>query len=316
MGQARLTAAGGREAAAKALEALVPAALTELPSGQMRYSQFTNAEGGILDDLMVTAMGDHVNLVLNAACKDDDVAHLQNHLADRCEVEVLADRALLALQGPKAVEAFARLVPDCSKLTFMKAATWDLDGHRLIVSRSGYTGEDGLEISVPGHFAAELAGRLLDMPEVLPIGLGARDSLRLEAGLCLYGHDIDQTTTPVEAGLTWSIQKRRREEGGFPGAHVVQRQLAEGVDRRLVGLKPEGRAPVRDGAEIVDSEGKTIGKVTSGGFGATVGGPIAMGYVPAGLAEPGTRVDVMVRGKALPVEVAAMPFVPHRYQRG
>jgi len=315
MGQARLSAPGGRDDAARALESLVPAALVGLPSGQMRYTQFTNDTGGILDDLMVTAMGDHLNLVVNAACKADDFAHMERHLGGRCELEVFGERALLALQGPKAVEAFARLVPDCAKLAFMQAATWDLDGHRLVISRSGYTGEDGVEISVPGHAAEALARRLLDMPEVAPIGLGARDSLRLEAGLCLYGHDIDTTTTPVEAGLSWSIQKRRREEGGFPGAAHIQRQLAEGAGRKLVGLRPEGRAPVRDGADIVDGSGKTIGKITSGGFGATVGGPIAMGYVPVDHAAPGTKVDVMVRGKALPAQVAALPFVPHRYQR-
>jgi aminomethyltransferase len=315
MGQARLSAPGGREAVAEALESLVPAALVGLPSGQMRYTQFTDDTGGILDDLMVTAMGDHLYLVVNAGCKDADFAHLQRHLGGRCEIEVLADRALLALQGPKAVEVFARLVPDCQELTFMQAATWDLDGHRLLISRSGYTGEDGLEISVPGHAAAELARRLLEAPEVEPIGLGARDSLRLEAGLCLYGHDIDTTTTPVEAGLNWSIQKRRRDAGGFPGADIIQRQLEQGAERRLVGLKPEGRAPVRDGAEIVDGSGVVIGKITSGGFGATVGGPIAMGYVPAGVAAPGTRVDVMLRGKALPAVVTALPFVPHRYRK-
>jgi aminomethyltransferase len=315
MGQARLSAPGGRDGAAEALESLVPAALVGLPSGQMRYTQFTNDQGGILDDLMVTAMGDHLNLVVNAACKADDFAHLERQLAGRCELDVLSERALLALQGPKAVEAFARLVPDCAKLTFMQAATWELDGQRLIVSRSGYTGEDGVEISVPGSAAAELARRLLDMPEVAPIGLGARDSLRLEAGLCLHGHDIDTTTTPIEAGLAWSIQKRRREEGGFPGAAVIRRQLADGVPRRLVGLRPEGRAPVRDGAEIVDASGQAIGTITSGGFGATVGGPIAMGYVPPGLAAPGNKVDVVVRGKAQPAVVAALPFVPHRYQR-
>ena len=315
MGQVRLSAPGGREAVARALEGLVPAALTELPSGQMRYTQFTKDDGGILDDLMVTAMGDHLYLVVNAGCKDDDIAHLQHHLKDRCEIEVLADRALLALQGPKAVEVFARTVPDCEKLTFMQSATWELDGNRLMVSRSGYTGEDGVEISVPGHAADALARNLVAAPEVEPIGLGARDSLRLEAGLCLYGHDIDQTTTPIEANLAWSIQKRRRQNGGFPGADVIQRQLADGTDRRLVGLRPEGRAPVRDGAEIVDPSGKVIGVVTSGGFGATVGGPVAMGYVPADMTEPGTRFDVMVRGKPLAAAVAALPFVPHRYRR-
>ncbi len=315
MGQVRLSAVGGREAAARALEALVPAAMTTLQSGRMRYTQFTNDQGGILDDLMVTAMGDHLYLVVNAACKDADIDHLTANLSDTCEIEVLGDRALLALQGPKAVAAFARLVPDCEQLTFMQAATWDLDGERLLVSRSGYTGEDGVEVSVPGHAADALARRLLDMPEVELIGLGARDSLRLEAGLCLYGHDIDTTTTPIEAGLIWSIQKSRREAGGFPGAEIIQQQIKDGTQRRLVGLKPEGRAPVRDGADIVDDNGNVIGIITSGGFGATVGGPVAMGYVPSDRTETGERLNALVRGKTLPIDVTALPFVPHRYRR-
>ena len=315
MGQVRLSASGGREAAASALEKLVPAAMTTLQSGRMRYTQFTNDQGGILDDLMVTAMGDHLYLVVNAACKDADIAHLEANLGDSCEIEVLTDRALLALQGPKAVAAFARLVPECEQLSFMQAATWDLDGDRLLVSRSGYTGEDGVEVSVPGHAAEAMARRLLDMPEVELIGLGARDSLRLEAGLCLYGHDIDTTTTPIEAGLIWSIQKSRRDGGDYPGAAVIERQIKDGTDRRLVGLKPEGRAPVRDGAEIVEDDGNVIGAITSGGFGATAGGPVAMGYVPSDRTEPGERLNALVRGKTLPIDVTAMPFVPHRYHR-
>lgn len=317
MGQVRLSArhGGTLEDVAVALEGLVPADIVNLKPGRQRYTQFTNADGGILDDLMVTSMGDHIYLVVNAGCKVQDIAHMRAELADRCEIEVLDDRALIALQGPKAVAAFANLVPDCAALSFMQAATWDLDGDRLLVSRSGYTGEDGLEISVPGKSAEALLRRLLDDPDVAPVGLGARDSLRLEAGLCLYGHDIDTTTTPIEAGLAWSIQKRRRSEGGFPGAPVIQDQLANGVARRRVGLRPEGRAPVREGAVIRDLSGNASGTVTSGGFGATVGGPIAMGYVASDHAEPGTALELELRGKGVPATVTALPFVPQGYQR-
>jgi len=317
LGQVRLTARDGGplEDAARALERLVPADIVNLKPGRMRYTQFTNDAGGILDDLMVTSMGDHLYLVVNAACKADDIARLRAALEDGCEIEVLETRALLALQGPRAVDVFARLVPDCAELTFMQAATWDLDGERLLVSRSGYTGEDGLEISVPGSAAEALARRLLAEDEVEPVGLGARDSLRLEAGLCLYGHDLDTTTTPVEADLLWSIQKRRRTEGGFPGADVIQQQLREGPARRRVGIRPEGRAPVREGATIRDCDGNDIGVVTSGGFGATVGGPVAMGYVAREHAEPGTPLELDLRGKGVPAAVAALPFVPNGYQR-
>ncbi|MBN34444.1 MAG: glycine cleavage system protein T [Rhodospirillaceae bacterium] len=317
MGQVRITASNGGslEEAARALEALVPADIVNLKPGRIRYTQFTNAQGGILDDLMVTAMGDHLYLVVNAGCKAADVAHMEAHLADSCEIEVLSSRALIALQGPQAVEVFARLVPDAAALSFMQSATWDLDGHRLLVSRSGYTGEDGLEISVPGGAAEELVRRLLAEEEVAPIGLGARDSLRLEAGLCLYGHDIDAITTPVEAALTWSIQKRRREEGGFPGAETIQRQLADGPGRLRVGVRPEGRAPVREGATIRNTSGDDIGVVTSGGFGGTVGGPVAMGYVAEAHAAVGTPVELDLRGKGVPAAVAALPFVPNGYRR-
>ena len=317
MGQVRLTArhGGSLEDVARALEALVPADIVNLKPGRQRYTQFTNDAGGILDDLMVTSMGDHFYLVVNAGCKTADIAHMRAELSDTCEIEVLEERALIALQGPRAVAAFAKLVPDCAALAFMQAATWDLDGDRLLVSRSGYTGEDGLEISVPGKSAQALVRRLLDDPDVAPVGLGARDSLRLEAGLCLYGHDIDTTTTPVEAGLSWSIQKRRRSEGGFPGAEIIQEQLAYGAPRIRVGLRPEGRAPVREGAVIRDSSGETLGAVTSGGFGATVGGPVAMGYVTSGHAEPGTALELELRGRAVPATVAALPFVPQGYQR-
>ncbi|MDA1070186.1 MAG: glycine cleavage system aminomethyltransferase GcvT [Proteobacteria bacterium] len=318
MGQVRLTARGGRprQDAARALERLVPAAMEDLESGRMRYSQFTNAEGGILDDLMVTAMGDHLSLVVNAGCKAADIAHLRAHLSESCEIEVLASRALLALQGPQAVAVFARYVPEVSQLAFMQAATWTFEGERLQISRSGYTGEDGLEISVPGHAAEALARRLLAEPEVMAIGLGARDSLRLEAGLCLHGHDIDATTTPVEAGLTWSIQKSRRQGGDYPGAQIITRQIAAGPSRRRVGIRPEGRAPVREGATVRLPGGDAIGTVTSGGFGATVGGPVAMGYVAAEHAHDGQALELDLRGKAVAARVVALPFVAHRYHRG
>ena len=318
MGQVRLTARGGRprQEAARALERLVPAAMADLAPGRMRYSQFTNESGGIVDDLMVTAMGDHLTLVVNAGCKAGDIAHLRTHLSQDCEIEVLESRALLALQGPRAVEVFARYVPQVRELVFMQAATWTFEGERLQISRSGYTGEDGLEISVPGHTAEALARRLLDEPEVMAIGLGARDSLRLEAGLCLWGHDIDATTTPVEAGLAWSIQKERRQGGDYPGAAVIAEQIAGGVARKRVGIRPQGRAPVREGATVRLPGAEAIGTVTSGGFGATVGGPIAMGYVAAGHAQTGQELELDLRGRAVAAQVVALPFVAHRYHRG
>jgi aminomethyltransferase len=318
MGQVRLTARGGqpREVAARALERLVPAALQDLAPGRMRYTQFTNAAGGILDDLMVTAMGDHLSLVVNAGCKEADVAHLREGLGDTCDIEYLEDRALLALQGPQAVAVFARHVPQVAELAFMQAATWTFQGERLQISRSGYTGEDGLEISVAGDAAAALARRLIAEPEVAPIGLGARDSLRLEAGLCLYGHDIDTATTPVEAGLVWSIQKARRGGEGYPGADVIARQIAQCPARKRVGILPEGRAPVREGATVRLPGGGAIGEITSGGFGATAGGPVAMGYVAAEHARTGQALELDLRGRAVAAKIVALPFVPHRYHRG
>ncbi len=312
MGQIRLTARGGGgvERAAAALERLTPGDIKALRPGRMRYTQFTDERGGILDDLMVTSMGDHLYLVVNAATGAGDVALLEAGLSGDCEIEVLERRALVAVQGPKAVAAVARLIPDAARLTFMQAATWSYEGERLPISRSGYTGEDGFEISVPGHAAEAFARRLLGEDEVEPAGLGARDSLRLEAGLCLHGHDIDETTTPVEAGLAWSIRRRRGEEGGFPGAEAIRRQLAEGPPRRRVGLRPLGRAPVREGAAIRGPSGKRVGAVTSGGFGPTVGGPVAMGYVEASLAAPGTALELELRGRGAPAEVTALPFVP------
>jgi aminomethyltransferase len=317
MGQVRLTARGGkpRQEAARALERLVPAALEDLAPGRMRYTQFTNDAGGILDDLMVTAMGDHLGLIVNAGCKDADLAHLRAHLGEVCEIEYMESRALLALQGPQAVAVFSRHVPEVAQLAFMQAATWTFEGERLQISRSGYTGEDGLEISVPGHAAEALARRLLAEPEVMAIGLGARDSLRLEAGLCLYGHDIDTTTTPVEAGLTWSIQKARRSGGDYPGAEVIASQIAAGVSRKRVGIRPQGRAPVREGATVSLPGGSAIGAVTSGGFGATAGGPVAMGYVAAEHATIGQALELDLRGRAVAAEIVALPFVPQRYHR-
>ena len=312
MGQLRLEGADR----IAALEALVPADLVGLALGRQRYSFFTNDDGGILDDLMISNQGDWLFLVVNAACKAADIAHLKAGLKGDARLAELTDRALIALQGPKAADVLARLAPGVQTLAFMDCKPVEIDGAACLVSRSGYTGEDGYEISVPAARVEALARRLLAEEEVAPAGLGARDSLRLEAGLCLYGHDIDQTTTPVEADLTWAIQKRRRQDGGFPGAAVVQRQLAEGASRRRVGLQPEGRAPVREGTVLQNDQGEVIGKVTSGGFGPTVGAPVAMGYVDAGLAAEGTPLQAMVRGKPLPCRVAALPFVPHNYFRG
>lgn len=316
MGQVRLT--GGDAAAA--LESLVPMDIRGLAEWRQRYALFTNPKGGIEDDLMVTNAGDHLFMVVNAARKAHDIAHLRSGLAGRCDIEELADRALLALQGPQAADVLTRLAPDVAALRFMTACRTTVAGAECFVTRSGYTGEDGFEISVPAERALELARTLLAAAEVAPVGLGARDSLRLEAGLCLYGHDIDSGTTPVEAGLTWAIQKVRRRggarEGGFPGAEVILRQIEEGVARRRVGLRPAGRAPVREGAELTEDAGRVVGRVTSGGFGPTVGGPVAMGYVESEFAAAGTGLNATVRGKALPVTVTPMPFVERRYCRG
>jgi aminomethyltransferase len=314
MGQLRLTAKPGADCKT-ALERLVTSDIRGIAQGRMRYALFTDEKGGILDDLMVTNLGDHLMLVVNAGCKEADEAHLRRHLSSDVDIENLKDRSLLALQGPSAADALARLVPDCRKLEFMTSAVWVIEGARCIVTRSGYTGEDGYEISVPKDAAEALARRLLAMPEVKPIGLGARDSLRLEAGLCLYGHDIDTTTTPIEAGLAWSIGARRRKEGGFPGAGIIQRQLAEGPARRRVGILPEGRQPAREHTEIQDGAGATLGQITSGGFGPSLGGPLAMGYVGAASAAPGTALILLVRGKPQPAKIVTMPFVKHNYKR-
>ncbi len=302
--------------AAAALEALLPGDLAVLKEGAIRYSMFTNEAGGILDDLMITNRGDRLFVVVNAGCKEADIAHMRAAFGAKVEVEYHADRALLALQGPKAADVMARLAPASVGQKFMTFRTDDVAGIPCYFTRSGYTGEDGWEISVPAARAVELAETLLADPAVKPIGLGARDSLRLEAGLCLYGHDIDTGTTPVEADLVWSISKRRRAEGGFPGAARIQKELAEGPARKRVGILPEGRAPAREGTEIVDSGGTRIGTVTSGGFGPSLNGPLCMGYVAAAFAVPGTSVGLVVRGKTLPAKVEGMPFVPHRYFRG
>jgi aminomethyltransferase len=314
MGQVRLTAKPGGNVA-RALEALVPGDIAGLQPGQQRYTQFTNEAGGILDDLMVTSTGDHLLLVINAACKDEDLAHIQKHLAASCEIEPMFARGLLALQGPQASRALARLAPSVATMKFMTGTYVVIDGAECYVTRSGYTGGDGYEISTPADATESIARRLLAQPEVKPIGLGARDSLRLEAGLCLYGHDIDTTTTPVEAGLLWSIGKERRVQGGFPGAAIVQKQIAEGAPRKRVGLLPEGKAIAREGAEIAVA-GKVVGKVTSGGFGPTLGRAVAMGYVERAHSANGTRVELLVRGKPVPAEIVPMPFVKHAYYRG
>lgn len=311
MGQVRLDGPG----AAAALEALAPADVQGLAPGRARYTQFTNAAGGILDDLIVSHAGDHLFLVVNAGGRDADLAHLRAGLPAEVRVTELADRALLALQGPDAAASLAALAPACAELRFMTTAGMDVAGLPCRVSRLGYTGEDGYEISVPAEAAERLARALLAQPGVAPAGLGARDSLRLEAGLPLYGHELGPTTTPVEAGLAFSIQKRRRQEGGFPGADLILRQLAGGPARRLVGLRPEGRAPAREGTGIQDRTGVAFGRVTSGGFGPSVGGPIALGYIPTALAEPGTELALLVRGTPLPARVTPLPFVPHRYHR-
>ena len=311
MGQARLPLG-----AAVVIERLVPVDVVGLAPGRQRYAFFTNDAGGILDDLMFSNAGDHLFMVVNAARKAHDFALLSQH----CDLTVLADRALLALQGPAAAAVVRRLAPDVDALGFMGVTTARLDGIGAFVSRSGYTGEDGFEISVPAEDAERLARTLLAQAEVKPAGLGARDSLRLEAGLCLYGHDIDETTTPVEAGLAWAIQKVRRRDGaragGFPGAGVILDQLERGVARKRVGIVPEGRAPLREGEVLRDAAGRVVGRLTSGGFGATLDGPIAMAYVETGCAGPGTELTAVVRGKPRACRVADMPFVPHRYHKG
>ncbi len=304
----------------RALERLVPVNIVGLTEGRQRYGLFTNDAGGIEDDLMIANKGDHLFLVVNAARKAEDLALLRAGLPG-IKIEEVTDRALLALQGPQAELALAGLVPGAVPMRFMDVIEAPLMGATAWISRSGYTGEDGFEISVPAHLAEGVARALLAHEAVAPIGLGARDSLRLEAGLCLYGNDIDATTTPVEAGLNWAIQKVRRtggdRAGGFPGADTILQQLDNGAPRQRVGLLPEGRAPMRGGVALFEAEtgGEAIGHVTSGGFGPTVEAPVAMGYVPTALAAPGTRLFGEVRGKRMPVTVAALPFVEQNFKR-
>lgn len=316
MGQIRVS---GVDAGA-ALESVLPIDVIDLPVGRQRYGFLTNDRGGIMDDLMVTRLEGHYIVIVNAACKVQDIAYLRDRIGSRCTIEVLDDYALLALQGPQAAAVLAMLSPEVVRLSFMQARPVALNGSWCLVSRSGYTGEDGYEIAVPAAQAEDLARVLLADAAVAAIGLGARDSLRLEAGLCLYGHDLNEGTSPVEANLKWALSKVRRaggaRAGGYPGAAVVDRHFAAGVTRKLMGIRPAGKVPVREGSELVDAEGGRIGEVTSGGFGATVDAPVAMGYVATAQAAVGTECFAVVRGRRLPVTVVKPPFVPHNYYRG
>ena len=318
MGQLRLV---GPDAAA-AFESLMPVDVIDLPVGKQRYGLLLTDEGTIIDDLMFVNRGTDIFVIVNGACKAGDIAHIQARIGSRCQVIPMPERALLALQGPKAVDALSRMVPGVEKLVFMTGASFDWQGADLFITRSGYTGEDGFEISVGNTEVDAFARALLAQVEVKPIGLGARNSLRLEAGLCLYGNDIDTTTTPIEAGLNWAIQKIRRtggaRAGGFPGADIVLGQLAgtHPLQRKLVGLVAQERVPVREHVELQNTQGIKVGEVSSGLLGPTANVPVAMGYVDAASAVLGTVVNAMVRGKAVPMTVSAMPFVPHRYYRG
>ncbi|RQW64812.1 glycine cleavage system aminomethyltransferase GcvT [Vibrio viridaestus] len=317
MGQLLLSGDG----AAEFLETLVPVDIIDLPVHKQKYALFTNEQGGILDDLMVANLGDSLFVVVNAACKEQDIAHLKGQLPSGVKLEELSDRALLALQGPKAAEILKEFNPDVVDMVFMDVKCIALDGIECIVSRSGYTGEDGYEISVPTSQAKDLASKLIEHSEVEWIGLGARDSLRLECGLCLYGHDLDQTTTPVEASLLWAISAVRRKggarEGGFPGADIILQQIeTKEVSRKRVGLIGSTKAPVREGTELFDDKDQLIGLVTSGTAGPTADKPVSMAYIKAEFATLGTEVFADVRGKKLPMTVEKMPFVPQRYYRG
>ena len=323
MGQAilHLEGKGGHDEIAAAFETLVPGELKTLKPGQIRYTLLLNDQGGIRDDLMATRPfaseeAGTLFLVVNAGTKDADFAHIASALKGRVRVERLEDRALIALQGPKAFEVLERIVPGVATMGFMTMRKFQWERQTLFISRSGYTGEDGYEISVPGAMATAFARVLLADSAVLPIGLGARDSLRLEAGLCLYGHDIDEATTPVEADLVWAIGKRRKLEKGFPGDARILDEIFNGAKRVRVGLKPDGKAPAREGAEIVNAEGTVVGRVTSGGFGPSVNGPVAMGYVSPQYAKDGTALGLKVRTQVLPARVVAMPFVPKRFYKG
>lgn len=311
MGQAFIRGEGS----VASLEKLVVGDLQGLPAGSVRYTLLTNDRGGIIDDLMVIQGGYYLVLVVNATRKEIDFAHIRAHLDPEFELEIWDDRALLALQGPMAATVMARLAPASRHMMFMSMENLKIGNVKCGVTRSGYTGEDGYEITVPAEDAEELVEELLAEPEVLPAGLGARDTLRLEAGLCLYGNDIDETTTPVEAGLSWTINKRRREEAGFPGDEVILRQLMEGPTRRRVGISIDGKAVARAGTQITDRWGKALGTVTSGGFGPSVARPIAMGYVDTDHADAKTPVNIIVRGKPVAARVVKLPFVPHRYAK-
>lgn len=321
MGQVLLHPKTDMDSLIAGFETLMPVAVAGLPEGRQRYGLFTNPQGGIIDDLMFANRGDHLFVVVNAGCKAGDIAHMTAALADVATVTPVIDRALLAVQGPAAEDAISGMIHSVMAMRFMDVITAHSVFGELWISRSGYTGEDGFEISVPNTGAVGLAKALLAHPSVAPIGLGARDSLRLEAGLCLYGHDMDETITPIEASLAWAIQKSRRSggdrAGGFPGAETILNQLENGPDKRRVGLLPDGRAPMREGVELYNAAtgGTPIGHVTSGGFGPSLDRPVAMGYVPPALAETGTQLWGEVRGKRLPVTVAPLPFRPSTFKR-
>ena len=317
MGQVKLTGAN----AAAALETLVPVDIIDLPVGKQRYALFTNDDGGIMDDLMVANYGDWIYVVVNAACKEQDIAHMRANLGEGVELEVLDDRELIAIQGPAAATALARIQPEVANMIFMDSREMSIDGVDCIISRSGYTGEDGYEISIPSADAERLVRLFLDQPEIEAIGLGARDSLRLESGLCLYGHDLDNSTTPLEGSLIWAISPCRRaggeRAGGFPGADKILDQISnKNWARKRVGLLGAGRAPIREGAELFDAEDNKIGIVTSGTYGPTIEAPVAMGYVETAFSALDTQVFAEVRGKKLPMTVSRMPFIEQRYFRG
>jgi aminomethyltransferase len=322
MGQVIIRPKSGEIAdAALALETLIPVNILGLGKDRQRYGFFTNENGGILDDLMIANRGDHLFLVVNAGCKDADIAHMKAQLSDTCNIEVITDRALLALQGPRAQAALETLCPAVTDMRFMDVITANIMGVPAWISRSGYTGEDGYEISVPNEMVIELATALLDMDDVEAIGLGARDSLRLEAGLCLYGHDIDHATTPTHAGINWAIQKVRRSggerAGGFPGAEIILAEIDNGAARKRVGIHPDGRAPMREGTQLfaTDTGGEPIGVVTSGGFGPTVGHPVSMGYVATEFSTIDTTIYAEIRGKRMAAKVCALPFTPANFKR-
>jgi len=312
MGQAWLHGDG----AAQALETVIPGDVQALDHAQGRYTMITNDDGGIIDDLIVTNWTDKIFIVVNASRKDVDLPLIAAAASGKAELELVEDRALLALQGPAAAAVMAPLAPGCDTMSFMSAAEIEINGVMCHVTRSGYTGEDGYEISIPVSNVEEIAETLCAHPDVMPIGLGARDTLRLEAGLCLYGNDLDETTSPIEAGLIWTISKRRRAEGGFPGSERILREIAEGPSRKRVGIAPEGRAPAREGTAIHTPGGNAVGTLTSGGFGPSVGGLVAMGYVPTELASAGSQVELAIRKNMVPASVVKMPVQPHRFYRG